>query len=266
MRSFSTFARIMRARDDLFDVDGLGEVVLGARLQALDLRLDGLLAGEEDEVNVTKPLVALDDLAQLEPVHLGHAGLREHEVRRADLDLLERVLSVDRRRHLEAGLLEADLHDAKALRVTIDQEQVLLRHGEDLSRVKPARCFALHRGVSTFPMHDMGADQRKFLRKTLEVRFNALAGTAAAGAQAGQLSFTSADVSAGGVFLKSELLLEQGEALTLEFSLEGRPMRARAKVAWARRFPLAGEAAGMGVEFVEMEERERATLERYLEQ
>lgn len=118
----------------------------------------------------------------------------------------------------------------------------------------------------------MGADQRRFLRKTLEVRIKGTptgqkTGPDADGDRtaAGQLAFTSADVSAGGVFLKSDLLLEQGEALALEFSIEGRPMRARAKVVWVRRFPVSGEPAGMGVEFIEMDDRERAALERFLD-
>jgi uncharacterized protein (TIGR02266 family) len=114
----------------------------------------------------------------------------------------------------------------------------------------------------------MGADQRKFLRKTLEVRFTGVpveAQTESEQLTIGQLSFTSSDVSAGGVFLRSELLLEQGEVLSLAFALEGRPMRTRAKVAWVRRFPLGGEAAGMGVEFVEMDAWDRAALGRFLD-
>ena len=76
-----------------------------------------------------KPLVALERLAQLEPVHLRHLGVGEHQVRRADLDLLERVLAVDGRGDGEAGLLQADLHHAQALRVAVDEEEVLLGHG-----------------------------------------------------------------------------------------------------------------------------------------
>jgi uncharacterized protein (TIGR02266 family) len=82
------------------------------------------------------------------------------------------------------------------------------------------------------------------------------------GLGAGLLIFTSADVSAGGAFLKSDLLLEQGESLSLEFHLEGRlnPIRAQAKVVWVRRFPEVSEPAGMGVEFVAIDEDDRAAL------
>jgi uncharacterized protein (TIGR02266 family) len=110
----------------------------------------------------------------------------------------------------------------------------------------------------------MSADQRKFLRKSLEVRFRALA-PGHDGAVAGHLSFDSVDLSAGGPFLRSDLLLEQGEALSLEFALDGRLIKAQAHVAWVRRFPVQHEPAGMGVEFVSMHDADRRLLERYLE-
>jgi hypothetical protein len=118
----------LHAGDDLFDVDGLRQVVVATELQAAHLELDRLLVGEEDEGDVLEALVRLERLAQLEAVHLRHLRVGQHEIRRADLHLLDRVLAVNGRRHGEAGLLEADLHHAKALRVTIDQEQVLLGH------------------------------------------------------------------------------------------------------------------------------------------
>jgi uncharacterized protein (TIGR02266 family) len=107
----------------------------------------------------------------------------------------------------------------------------------------------------------MGADQRRFLRKTLAVQFSARDGSGT-----GQLLFTSVDVSAGGAFLKSDLLLEVGEALSLEFSVDGGTalLRAQARVAWVRRFPEANEPAGMGVEFTIIREDERAALEAFL--
>lgn len=107
----------------------------------------------------------------------------------------------------------------------------------------------------------MSADQRRHERKALAVEFRAHDGRGA-----GQLVFVSADLSAGGTFLRSELLLEQGEALSLEFSLPDRPVsiRAHARVAWVRRFPQSGETAGMGVEFLGLDEADRQALRKYL--
>ncbi len=84
---------------------------------------------------------------------------------------------------------------------------------------------------------------------------------------AGQLSFTSADVSAGGAFLLSDLLLEPGEGLTLDFVLDaGAALHAQGRVAWVRRFPSAGEPAGMGVEFLGLDEAQREAIKNFVTQ
>lgn len=106
----------------------------------------------------------------------------------------------------------------------------------------------------------MSADQRRFERKSLNVTFHARDAQGV-----GQLVFESADLSAGGTFLKSDLLLEPGEVLSLEFPvLNGRVVRAQARVAWVRRFPQPREAAGMGVEFVSMPDGDLEALQRFL--
>lgn len=83
----------------------------------------------------------------------------------------------------------------------------------------------------------------------------------------GQLQFGSGDVSAGGAFLRSDLLLEQGERLWLEFALPGResPVRAEARVAWVRRFPGEGQEGGMGIEFLGMTDEDRRALAEFTE-
>ncbi|PZR05543.1 MAG: hypothetical protein DI536_31995 [Archangium gephyra] len=103
-------------------------------------------------------------------------------------------------------------------------------------------------------------DQRREERATVEARF-----TARDASGAGTLTFVSQDVSSGGAFLKSELLLEQGEALSVQFDVpnEG-PVRAEARVAWVRRFPEVGQFAGMGVEFVSISDADRAAIVRWL--
>jgi uncharacterized protein (TIGR02266 family) len=102
----------------------------------------------------------------------------------------------------------------------------------------------------------MAPDQRRHERKVFAVQFQAREALGV-----GQLVFTSADLSAGGTFLTSDLLLEQGEPLSLELSLPGQaPLRVQARVAWVRRFPEAGEKPGMGVEFISMKEEDRQRL------
>ncbi len=104
-------------------------------------------------------------------------------------------------------------------------------------------------------------DQRRFPRRGIVVDFK---GRDAHGL--GELVFETADLSAGGAFLKSDLLLEEDEVLTVEFSVPGQPspLKAQARVAWVRRFPEAAEPAGMGIAFLAMQEPDRETLEHFL--
>ena len=106
----------------------------------------------------------------------------------------------------------------------------------------------------------METDQRREERSALQARFSARDSSGA-----GTLTFTSADVSTGGAFLKSDLLLEQGESLSLQFEVPGAgPVLTQARVAWVRRFPEAGQPPGMGVEFVTLRDTERAAIVRWL--
>jgi|CXWL01.1.fsa_nt_gi uncharacterized protein (TIGR02266 family) len=107
----------------------------------------------------------------------------------------------------------------------------------------------------------MPAYHRRHLRKALEVDFKAQDTSGA-----GELLFTGADLSEGGTFLRSDLLLEQGEPLTLRFTIPGTiaSVQTQARVAWVRRFPGPDETSGMGIEFVAMSENDRQALLRFL--
>lgn len=103
-------------------------------------------------------------------------------------------------------------------------------------------------------------DHRREARTALQARFSARDATGA-----GTLTFTSEDLSSGGVFLRSDLLLEQGEPLALQFELPPvGEVKVQARVAWVRRFPQAGEAPGMGVEFLALGEEQKQALLRFL--
>ena len=102
-------------------------------------------------------------------------------------------------------------------------------------------------------------DKRRHARRTLSVEFRA-GGMDGLGA----LELSGADLSAGGAFLVSDLLLEPGEMLSLEFEIAGRgPVQAQARVAWARRFPGPEQPSGMGIEFVRLGRDERAALDAW---
>ena len=111
------------------------------------------------------------------------------------------------------------------------------------------------------PVPPRPSDQRRHARRALEVVFRAREAEAS-----GELLFEGADLSAGGAFLRSDLLLEQGESLAVEFRVAGltRLIKAQARGAWVRRFPEPDEIAGMGVQFLAMSEEDRAALLKHL--
>jgi hypothetical protein len=90
----------------------------------------------------------------------------------------------------------------------------------------------------------------------------------------GGIRFASADVSGGGAFLRSDLLFEIGEVLTVEFDLpSGRHVRTRGRVVRVTRGGQGrlGEASrdrhpGMGVEFIDLSAEDRAAIEERLAQ
>ena len=104
-------------------------------------------------------------------------------------------------------------------------------------------------------------DKRRHARRTLAVEFRA-GGMDGLGA----LELSGADLSAGGAFLVSDLLLEPGEMLSLEFQIPARPTpaHAQARVAWVRRFPGPEQPAGMGIEFVRLGKDQRLALDAWV--
>ena len=71
----------------------------------------------------------------------------------------------------------------------------------------------------------------------------------------------TADLSEGGLFLRSDLLFEVGEDLTLEIPLaDGTVTVARGRVAWVTRGSGKKMAAGMGIEFARLSAHDRRAL------
>lgn len=100
-------------------------------------------------------------------------------------------------------------------------------------------------------------DQRKHQRRPADLTINV--STVDGPKVAGRISFNSRDLSEGGAFLRSDLLLEEGELLNVEIALPGgRAIRATARVVRTSRSARAG--AGMGIEFVRLAEADRKTL------
>jgi hypothetical protein len=69
------------------------------------------------------------------------------------------------------------------------------------------------------------------------------------------------DLSEGGLFLRSDLLFEVGEDLTLEIPLgDGKTTTAAGRVAWVTRGTGKKSSAGMGIEFARLSAHDRRAL------
>jgi uncharacterized protein (TIGR02266 family) len=81
------------------------------------------------------------------------------------------------------------------------------------------------------------------------------------------LRLNTADLSEGGVFLRSDLLFEVGESLSLEIPLAaGETLAARGRVAWVTRGGSGAMPAGMGIEFEKLSPQDRRRLTQSLRQ
>jgi uncharacterized protein (TIGR02266 family) len=107
----------------------------------------------------------------------------------------------------------------------------------------------------------MAEELRRYIRRAVKVEFR---GKDTEGM--GDLLFDSADLSAGGTFLKSDVLLELGDRLSLEFQIPetNQTVQAQCRVAWVRRFPTGDEPAGMGIEFLTLADDDRKALSEFV--
>jgi Tfp pilus assembly protein PilZ len=103
---------------------------------------------------------------------------------------------------------------------------------------------------------------RRHPRQSLELPV--LVSDAANRVKAG-IRFDAADLSAGGAFLRSDLLFEVGEILNLQIDLpsHGR-IAAVGRVVRVSRGTPQDRAAGMGIEFIDLSPADRTAIEAVL--
>ena len=87
----------------------------------------------------------------------------------------------------------------------------------------------------------------------------------------GELVFDSRNVSKGGLFLNSDLLLEVGDTVWVSFTLPNTSVaiRTRGKVVWVNRNPDENDPTdrpGMGIQFLDLTDIEETALDAYLEE
>ena len=77
------------------------------------------------------------------------------------------------------------------------------------------------------------------------------------------IRFSSADISGGGAFLRSDLLFEVGEMLMMEFDLPGgHHIRTQGRVVRVARGGAKDKFPGMGLEFIDLSSDDRAAIVR----
>lgn len=102
-------------------------------------------------------------------------------------------------------------------------------------------------------------DKRKFQRVPVKVNFHV---DDAETNETGQLFFASKNVSLGGAFLTSDLLLEKGTLIRVRFQLPGEELiEASAEVVWVGDDEDAD--SGMGISFVNISQADSLTIDRY---
>ena len=110
---------------------------------------------------------------------------------------------------------------------------------------------------------DDPATMRSYLRRSVRVSFRL---RDANDPSQGDILFDAVDLSQGGAFLRSDLLLEVGEIVDVTFGLPGeiRPIHARARVAWATRQDGHKGHAGMGLQFIELANHDREAIASFI--
>lgn len=84
----------------------------------------------------------------------------------------------------------------------------------------------------------------------------------------GELYFMSKNLSLGGVFLVSDLLLEAGVRVYLEFTLPHRPnlVIVKGEIVWAKDEAEEGISGGMGVRFLNLDIESKKIITEYINQ
>jgi hypothetical protein len=116
--------------DELFDAEGLGDVVVAAQPQPLDLVLGGVAGGEEDDWHPRpRPLDLAQAAGHLEAVEVGKHDVEHHQVGPLALDGAEGVAPVGHSLHVEAVVGEAHGQQLGDVLLVVDHNDPRLAGG-----------------------------------------------------------------------------------------------------------------------------------------
>lgn len=104
------------------------------------------------------------------------------------------------------------------------------------------------------------ANKRRHDRHTAELPITV---SDAANRVVAMIQFSTQDLSTGGAFVRSHLLFEIGEVLSLQLTLpDGRAVKVSGKVVRVARDTGDDVVPGMGVQFLDLTEADREALQR----
>jgi len=105
-----------------------------------------------------------------------------------------------------------------------------------------------------------GIERRRFVRIPVKIRMLARY----EGEESGQLYFFSKNLSAGGVFLESDILLEKGTKIYIEFVLptEQKLIIVKSEVVWIKEDTgqQSSGTSGMGIRFINLDDESRKAI------
>ena len=116
-----------QAGEQLLALEGLDQVVVGARVEALDARLERVAGGEHQDRDVVR---GAQPARHLHAVELGQPEVEDDEVGVEGRRLVERRLAVCGHAHLVALQAQRPLQDLGDLLVVLDDEHAWVASGE----------------------------------------------------------------------------------------------------------------------------------------
>ena len=109
----------------------------------------------------------------------------------------------------------------------------------------------------------MGNDKRKYIRVPVKVQVFLRDEDVS-----GVVYFYSRNLSTGGIFLETELYLDEGSIVDIEFTLPNYPkfIDIKAKIVWTvpDNWDPAIHPPGMGLEFIKLSEENKKIIENYI--
>ena len=111
-------------RHQLGILERLGDVVVRAEVEALDLVLLIVLAGEHDDVAVAQLGIGLELLAEIDAIHVGQAAIEDRQVPGDLRQLLPRLLAHPEFDALVPAAPEQQPHEPANSRIVIDDRNL----------------------------------------------------------------------------------------------------------------------------------------------